>query len=94
MFIDEPDIVIADEFAKDLPAIQRDIKAGRVLYITAEPQSGNCWQMLQEFARIMNRVMKAKNPQTLRLLAVYDKAVDEYNSLIDGDAPTTPNGDF
>jgi hypothetical protein len=74
MFVDEPNIKIAEEFAKDLPEIQKDITAGRVLYVTAEPDTGNCWSMLQEFAQIINRVMKMRNPKTLRLLAVYSEA--------------------
>lgn len=73
MFVDEPDVCIATEFEKDLPLIQADIAAGRVLYITArEPHKEGWWAMLQEFAQIANTVIKKRMPAHARLLLVYD----------------------
>lgn len=74
MFVDEPDIKVADEFAKDLKLIQADIEAGRVLYITAlEPHKEGWWAMLQEFAQIANTVIKKRTPWHARILLVYDE---------------------
>jgi len=74
MIVDEPNIKISEEFAKDLPLIQADIEAGRVLYVTAlEPHKEGWWAMLQEFAQIANAVIKKRTPFHARLLLVYDK---------------------
>lgn len=73
MWVDEPDVKIADVLRKDWAIINDDCEAGRVLYVIAdEPHKEGWWAMLQEFAQIANTVIKKRMPAHARLLLVYD----------------------
>lgn len=73
---DKEQTEIVESIKADAANRDRDINAGRVLYLDIMRPGEGCWPLLEDFARVCNQVAKGRKPLNMRLLMVYDKTPD------------------